>query len=65
MTPVATIRHNDTERTDRVTLYTREDSRYVWAAAADEEPYKTDVRREDIDDAWGSQPVWDLQYLTA
>lgn len=58
---IATIRHNDESRTDRVALYRRDDSPYVWAAAFDESPYVTDVLVDDVKAAWGDG--WDLQMI--
>src|SRR5690606_34462004 len=57
-TRIGTIKHN--EREDRVSLYRVEGDPNVWAAADDEEPYRTDVPLDGVGTAWGD-PVWDLQ----
>lgn len=62
MQAIATIKHNDPSRTDRVTLYRADDSNLVYAAADDETPYETDVTIDHISDAWGG-PEWDLQTI--
>lgn len=60
MTAIATIKHNDSRHTDRVTLYVVGGSPWVWAQAEGEEPYETDVAVDGIESAW-SGPEWDLQ----
>ena len=56
---LGTIKHNDRTRNDSVSLYDN-GTAYVWAKAADEDEYETDVPLEDVELAWGSDE-WDLQ----
>jgi hypothetical protein len=58
--PIATIRHNDPESAERVTLYRKAGSSVVWAAAPDEDPYNTGTLLGLESSAW-SGPQWDFQ----
>lgn len=58
MKAFATIKHNDNERADRVTLYA-DDNGMVHTAADGEQPYPTAVSVVGAPLAWGG--VWDYQ----
>lgn len=64
MKAIATICHNDYRPEDgvRVTLYAADGDDYVWAAAVDGEPYRTDIPLDRIAEAW-SLRCWDLQFI--
>jgi hypothetical protein len=63
LTKIASIKHNDNSRTDRVILYRSDESDYVYAGAGDEQPYETDClcAYHWINYVWSS-PNWDLTY---